>query len=323
MKDDIKLSIIIPVYNVQNYLAECLDSVYKITGIDKEIIIVNDGSTDGSNMIIDKYLSLYPNETVVETQFNQGQSVARNVGLDLASGDYVLFLDSDDTLEYSAVIEIFNYAQQHDLDLVQARATKFGDVPRSIMPMPNEVFGSSKCSGISLLKKYCDVVSVEKSDFRPEVWLMLLKREIFTLNNIKFTAGMFYEDELMVPTLLLKANNAKVLNVSFYNYRIRQGSTIRSFDSRHIASKAKLVKEYYLLLSQNNFYHPFLNGRLIGWSRESQSYLSIKDITLLFMLRKYKIKDLILLSTIFLKSISRLGRKKSIESILSTKKVIE
>ena len=320
MKDSIQLSIIIPVYNVEEYLIECLESAYKITGLNKEIIIINDGSTDKSDVIIDKFLQLYPDETVVETQLNKGQSVARNVGLKLAKGSYILFLDSDDTLDYDAVTEIFNYAQQHNLDLVQARATVFGDVPRSLMPMPEEVLNTPKCSGISLLEKYCNVSSIEKADFRPEVWLMLLKRELFINNNIQFTPGMYYEDELMIPTLFLCATNVKALDVPFYNYRIRQGSTIRSVGEIHIASKAKLVKEYYSLLSRNDFYHPFLNGRLVGWCREAQLYLSFKDILSLFLLRKYTSKDFILLNLILLKSILRLGKHKSIEEILSVKK---
>lgn len=320
MKDNIELSIIIPVYNVQDYLTECLESVYKIAEINKEIIIVNDGSTDNSDVIINKFLQLYPDQTIVETQLNKGQSVARNVGLTLASGTYVLFVDSDDTVEHDAVLEIFNYAQQHQLDLVQARATEFGDVPRALMAMPQAIFDEPKCTGISLLTKYCDVATIKEADFRPEVWLMLLKRELFTLNQLQFTPGMYYEDELIVPTLFLYATSAKVLDISFYNYRIRQGSVMRSIGEIHVASKGKLVKEYYSLLSNNNIYHPFLNGRLIGWSRESQSYLSIGDVASLFTLRKYNLKDFLLLSTIFLKRILCFGKKESIENGLINKK---
>tara|TARA_R110001583_G_scaffold83923_1_gene221194 strand:+ start:12029 stop:12556 length:528 start_codon:yes stop_codon:yes gene_type:complete len=175
MKTNIELSIIIPVYNVEKYLAECLQSAYNITGIHKEIIIINDGSTDNSALIIDDFLSLYPNETVVKTQVNQGVSVTRNVGLKLATGDYILFLDSDDTFEDGAVFELLRYAQKHDLDLRQARATYFGDLPTSLMPKPAEVLDAPVGSGHSLLKKYCEVASIKNADFRPEVWLMLLK----------------------------------------------------------------------------------------------------------------------------------------------------
>jgi len=319
MKDKIQLSIVIPVYNVQEYLTECLESVYKITGLNKEIVIVNDGSIDDSDIIIDKFLKLYPDETIVEKQINQGQSVARNVGLKLASGEYVLFVDSDDTIEHNVVLEIFNYAQQHQLDLVQARATEFGDVKPSIMAMPQEVINMPIVSGISLLKKYCEVATIKAADFRPEVWLMLLKRDLFTANDIQFKTGMYYEDELIVPTLFLHAQKVKALDLSFYNYRIREGSTVRSVDETHVASKGRLVKEYYSLLSKNKFYQPFLNNRLIGWSKESQSYLSLCDLTKLFLLRKYKVKDLLLLSFLCVKSLLRFGKHKDIDKVLSDK----
>ena len=319
MKDNIELSIIIPVYNVKDYLTECLESAYKITGMNKEIIIVNDGSTDESESIINKFLDLYPDETIVETQVNQGQSAARNKAITLASGDYLLFLDSDDYLESHAVTEMFDYAQKHDLDLLQGRATYFGDVPKSIMIMPEQVLNAPICSGTSLLKIWCDSSTSEIGDFRPEVWIMLLKRSVFTSNNIQFVVNMLYEDELMVPTLLLNAKKAKAVNIPFYHYRIRQGSTIRTFSERHIASQAKLVKEYTLLLKKHRFYHAFLSGRTIGWCKYSASYLSMNDIATLFTLRKFNFKELIRLSLILMRSILRFGRHKNIESGLNKK----
>ena len=319
MKDNIELSIIIPVYNVQDYLTECLESAYKITGMNKEIIIVNDGSTDESESIINKFLDLYPDETIVETQVNQGQSAARNKAITLASGDYLLFLDSDDYLESHAVTEMFDYAQKHDLDLLQGRATYFGDVPKSIMIMPEQVLNAPICSGTSLLKIWCDSSTSEIGDFRPEVWIMLLKRNVFTSNNIQFVVNMLYEDELMVPTLLLNAKKAKAVNIPFYHYRIRQGSTIRTFSERHIASQAKLVKEYTSLLKKHRFYHAFLSGRAIGWCKYSESYLGLLDIASLYTLKKIKFKELIRLSLILIRAILRFGKHKNIDLGLNEK----
>lgn len=313
INNKIELSIIIPVYNVEAYLEECLQSAYNITGINKEIVIVNDGSTDNSAVIINRFLNLYPDETVVETQLNQGQSAARNAGIALASGDYLLFLDSDDYLESNAVVEIFNYVKKHDLDLVQGRATYFGDVPQSIMIMPEQVLNAPVCSGPSLLNVWCDSCTSELGDFRPEVWLMLLKKNIFTSNNIQFVVGMLYEDELMVPTLLLNAKKAKALNIPFYHYRIRQGSTIRTFGERHIASQAKLVKEYISLLKKHQFYHAFLSGRVIGWCKYSESYLGVLDIASVFTLKAFKFKELVRLSLVLMRSVLRFGRHKNID----------
>tara|TARA_R110001583_G_scaffold83923_1_gene221195 strand:+ start:12617 stop:13003 length:387 start_codon:yes stop_codon:yes gene_type:complete len=116
----------------------------------------------------------------------------------------------------------------------------------------------------------------------------------------------------MAPTLFLSAKRVKTLDVQFYNYRIRHGSIIRSIGEKHIASKGRLVKEYYLLLSTNKFYDSFLNNRLIGWSREAQVYLSISDLLKLFLLRKYQFKDLLLLSMLCLKNMLRLANIKAL-----------
>ena len=92
---NMKLSIVVPIYNVEKYLEECLESIYKLN-IKKEIILVNDESPDKSYLIIEKYKKLYPNETVIINQKNKGLSGARNSGLEIAKGKYIAFIDSDD-----------------------------------------------------------------------------------------------------------------------------------------------------------------------------------------------------------------------------------
>jgi len=313
----VELSIIIPVYNVEQYLQECLDSALNIKKISKEIIIIDDGSTDDSSKIINEYENSYPSELIVKTQKNKGLSAARNVGLQLASGSYVMFLDSDDTLDHNAVEKLYHYARSNNLDLLQGIATKFGDVVSTQLPIPKEVITLKECKGTSLLNTYCDFSSIKNTDFRPEVWLMILKRELFVINKLVFTEGMIYEDELMTLTFLLTAKNAKSVDVPFYNYRIRQGSITGSHSDKHVASKAKLVKEYSQLLLKHNFYHQFLSCRVIGWSKEGQSYLSLKDLLMLLTLRKYKAKDLILLCSLIIRKIIRFGSHKSIDNVLN------
>ncbi|MDG0811835.1 glycosyltransferase [Cohnella rhizosphaerae] len=112
------LSIIIPVYNVEEYLQECLDSIYKIKEINKEVIIINDGSTDSSQTIIDKYLEKYPLDTKVIIQENQGLSGARNSGLNVAEGEYVTFIDSDDFIIPQKYVELFNLGVNCNLDII-------------------------------------------------------------------------------------------------------------------------------------------------------------------------------------------------------------
>ncbi|MGL4687379.1 MAG: glycosyltransferase family 2 protein, partial [Fusobacteriaceae bacterium] len=94
-----ELSIIVPIYMVEEYLEECLESLYKIEGIEKEIILVNDGSPDNSYLIIEEFKKKYPKETVIIKKKNGGLSSARNLGISVAKGKYISFIDSDDFID--------------------------------------------------------------------------------------------------------------------------------------------------------------------------------------------------------------------------------
>ena len=112
-----KVSVIIPVYNVEKYLRKCLESVVNQTLKDIEIICVNDGSTDSSALILDEY-ARNDNRIKVYTQENQGQGAARNMALELAQGDYIAFVDSDDWLEVSALEELYKFITEKGAEAV-------------------------------------------------------------------------------------------------------------------------------------------------------------------------------------------------------------
>ena len=122
-----KVSVIIPVYNTEKYLAECLDSILNQTLDSYEIIIVNDGSTDGSLQLINQYAKRYSNISVIN-QNNQKQGAARNAGLKVANGEYVCFIDSDDMLEKNALDYCYNLASKINLDMITYAADIFGDI---------------------------------------------------------------------------------------------------------------------------------------------------------------------------------------------------
>ena len=118
-----KVSVIIPVYNVEKYLADCLDSVVNQTLEDVEIICVNDGSTDSSANILERYSCEYNNITVIK-QENQGLSCARNAGVLHARGEYIYFLDSDDRITANAMEEMYNLAHKDELDVLYIGSVK-------------------------------------------------------------------------------------------------------------------------------------------------------------------------------------------------------
>ena len=114
----IKVSVIVPVYNVEKYIDKCLNSLVKQTLKDIEIIVVNDGSPDNSQKIIDKYVDKYPDKIKSYIKENGGQGSARNLGLEYASGEYISFIDSDDWLDLDALEEMYLLAKKEKSDVV-------------------------------------------------------------------------------------------------------------------------------------------------------------------------------------------------------------
>ena len=102
-----QLSIVVPIYNVEQYLRECLDSLYKIDGIDYEVILVNDGSKDRSREIMEEFKQSYPERTVIVDKENGGLSSARNAGMRVAKGEYISFIDSDDFIDVQEYKKVF------------------------------------------------------------------------------------------------------------------------------------------------------------------------------------------------------------------------
>ena len=114
----IKFSIIIPVYNVEKFLERCLKSICELKLEDKEIILINDGSTDNSLEILEKYIKIYPKNIKIISQKNQGVSKARNVGIENSIGEYILFIDSDDFIEPKQTEKILNVAYEQEVDIL-------------------------------------------------------------------------------------------------------------------------------------------------------------------------------------------------------------
>ncbi|MBQ3235622.1 MAG: glycosyltransferase [Clostridia bacterium] len=214
----IKVSIIVPVYNVKDYLEECLNSLVNQTLSDIEIVLVNDGSTDGSDVICEHYASEYKNVTYI-TQQNQGQSVARNVGVSRAIGEYILFVDSDDYVVLNACERLYNTAVQTGADIVS------GD----ILNEKDKIDGDSsfrRIDGVLSTIDYADkAIEIGAYDIVP--WLRLVKRSYLIENGISFLEGCFYEDQEYTLKLFTKdLGTAVKLQFPFYYYRMtRAGST--------------------------------------------------------------------------------------------------
>ena len=136
-----KISIIVPVYNAENYLEKCLQSVFNQDFDDYEVVIVNDGSTDGSVKVIQKFIRKYNEKIVLIEKENGGLSLARNIGIQKATGEYVTFLDSDDYISTDYLKVLYNTAKKYNSDMVasgQYKVKENGEIIDSIFYKPDQ-----------------------------------------------------------------------------------------------------------------------------------------------------------------------------------------
>ncbi len=223
-----KLSIIVPVYNVEKYIDKSLNSLVNQTLEDIEIIIVNDGSTDDSKKIIAKYLKNFPSKIKYFEKINGGLSSARNFGLNFATGEYVAFLDSDDYVEKDMYEEMFNKAKMGNSDMVECdflwEYSEFVD-DSSIDGQCMEDFENYK---IIKVKKDKRKNYKNKKDMmrkpRVVVWNKLIKRKIIEDYKIRFPEDLIYEDLEFFYKLIPYLNKISYIEKYFVHYVQRQKS---------------------------------------------------------------------------------------------------
>lgn len=202
-----KVSIIIPVYNVEKYLRNCLDSVIKQTLKDIEIICVDDESPDNCGTILDEY-ALKDNRIKVIHQKNKGVAVARNKGLDIALGDYIGFLDSDDMLDVDFYEKLYNKAKKNKLDIVKGGVLNTN--------YNNQIHISQLNNLIQTNGKYC---------FTYEWWSAIYRADLIKNNQIRFPEECSNgEDSVFLTKLLLKCKSLELCNDTFYHYIRRKDS---------------------------------------------------------------------------------------------------
>lgn len=209
---DLKLSIIIPAYNVEDFLGKCLDSVLcPIDGY--EIIVVNDGSTDGTGAVAEAYRERYPERISVISTANGGLGAARNVAIDAARGEYLLFLDSDDTLAEGALEELFARLDE-DFDMCVFAM-------RSVNERGEEVNHINTCTkeGRFDLASYPQLLLTAHSACNK-----LYRRSLFTDTGIRYPARAWYEDMRTTPKLYLYAKVIVTDPRAWYVYLQRSGS---------------------------------------------------------------------------------------------------
>lgn len=213
-------SIIIPVYNVEQYLRDCLESVLNQTFTDWEAICVNDGSMDGSAAILSSFAER-DSRIIVLSQSNLGTAAARNAGLRKASGDYVFFLDSDDWLEVDALQIIARRLDREDVLCFSGK--RYIEWSNEYCPV-DHLSEMSYYNGMA----YYNQNALKTRDFAFVcVVLRVYNRSFLIRNNLMFDDDCSYEDNLWVPVVLFHAHSVKVISSVLYNYRVRKNSKMQ------------------------------------------------------------------------------------------------
>ena len=210
--DDLLLSYIVPVYNTGQWLEKCPLSISSYEFDSCEIIVVDDGSEDNSSEII-KVIEENDNRVRSIHQSNQGLSSARNAGLEIARGKYVLFVDSDDIIDVQNVLYMLKKAMDENADVIAGRILCFdenGTYSKWGKYLNKAVFPD----GVSYLQAI-----YKNATYAPMVFGYLVKRELIILHKLRFKGGIIHEDELWTPTLLLRAK--KIITVEKYHYLYR------------------------------------------------------------------------------------------------------
>lgn len=252
-KSDPVVSIIIPVYNVQDYLSECLDSILNQTYKNIEIVAVDDGSQDKSPEILRSYREEYANLRVVIEEKNQGQAVARNIGMENSMGKYILFVDSDDYIHPQTVEELVHTIETFQVDFVRFNARSFSDKGESIQQKEYNFNLFLKEKKVYAKKEFKNVYL----SFSPSPVLYLFKRDLVEKQTIRFMEHIIHEDELFSSEIFLYADSCVYLNRSFYNRRYRQGSTMTKKSEEQLKysfdSYVKIINYYNDLLLKKSF----------------------------------------------------------------------
>lgn len=246
-----KISIIIPVYNVERYLRTCLDSVVNQTLEGIEIIAVNDGSTDNSLQILEEYQSKYPDRMKVFTTENHGVSHARNYGLTKATADYIQFVDSDDFIELQMCEKLYNKAIQDNNDIVICG--RYNVYEREHI---NEL-NKEAAKLIYLNRNFIlQENKYELAQILPFPWDKLFKRSL--LEGIEFPEKMRFEDLVFVYKVCPRAKSFGIVDEPLYNYRrTTQGGFLSSFSEQtlDIVKAFRLVTDYMKQNGYMEIYH--------------------------------------------------------------------
>ena len=234
-----KFSIIVPVYKVEQYLRPCIDSILGQTYKDFELILVDDGSPDACPQICDEYAEKYENVRCIH-QKNGGLSCARNTGLSAASGEYVMFIDSDDYLANSNVLGLLAEKTTGNPDIVHYKNIEWLEADGSIKECS---FDFNICTeGKTLDEIYCELI--DKDAYYNSAWSKIIRREVLVENKIEFISGLLGEDNEWYYNVVMAAKQVVLVDEPLYVYRRRQSSITSSLTEKNLSDQLFVIAKW-------------------------------------------------------------------------------
>lgn len=243
INENVQLSIIIPVYNVEKYVDECLKSIIKQYRNNLEIILINDGSTDDSTRICEMYCKQYENIRLFN-QKNKGLSAARNQGIRLSVGEYVLFLDSDDYLKENIIENLMHTISSTNADVILGKKDLLIEKTHEYV---ESTVNYEKYKTMSTpFEVYKELIKYDPFYFTSSIFLV--KREFMNTKNLLFKEGIYHEDELWTMRVFLSSKSIEIVDASIYCYRVgREGSIIQTRNIKKEFDKLLIIDEYEIM----------------------------------------------------------------------------
>lgn len=266
-----KISVIVPVYNVEKYLSKCLDSILFQDFEDYEVIIVNDGSTDNSEQVAKEYVEKHPEKFKLISQKNGGLGAARNTGIESASGEYFFFVDSDDTISRDALKTLYELATKRNADIILFDLGIIDENGKNI-----GIAAGSKNENVEQNLKGNHSLFFDP----PSACNKFFKASLFKETGIRFPGRVWYEDLRTIPKLYLKADNILYVNKPLYNYVQRKGSIMNNTD----VSRNKEIID-----ALEDLIHYFKKHSLFDKFEEELEYLAIYHVLLQGSIRVNKL----------------------------------
>lgn len=253
-----KVSIIVPVYNVENYILECITSIIEQTYANLEIIIINDGSTDKSKEICES-LQKKDERIVFISKHNSGVSDTRNIGINKSTGDYIIFVDSDDYIDKSYIEEMVKWMNEEFIDMTVCNYIEI--YKNTVLHHNNDLTDKLVITNKEAIN---DIYKLRS--FGGYLWNKIFKSEIIKKNNIRFNQEIHMcEDMLFLLKYLSKCNNVRIISKELYFYRMRKSSIVWNKNKIKYKTLYSSYNEMYKIIEKNNvemdyFYYMVLNS---------------------------------------------------------------